>query len=74
MIREGYIISTNSFKHNFLKKNATEKGFFNYKFLNKSAFIKAILGDISEDGLIYLSNKEGINNIADMTITILYTR
>ena len=63
MIREGYIISTNSFKHNFLKKNATEKGFFNYKFLNKSAFIKAILGDISEDGLIYLSNKEGINNI-----------
>ena len=40
MIREGYIISTNSFKHNFLKKNATEKGFFNYKFLNKSAFFE----------------------------------
>lgn len=72
MIREGYIISTNSFKHNFLKELALEKGFLNYKFLTKQAFITAILGNITEDGIIYLSNKEDVKNVYNAVEYIKY--
>lgn len=71
-IKEGYIVSSNSFKLTFLKEQSQVKGFKNYKFISINTLLDSVLGKVSNEGILYLLNKYNKLNIYALKEYIKY--